>query len=71
MFDMSLPSETCLMRKRDIFFSIRVQCVPSRVHLDLLALIAPRSARVVTEGYVTTSAVSASAQLATLEKGTA
>lgn len=45
-----------------------VQCVPSHVHLDLLALIAPRSARVVTEGYVTISAVSASAQLATLEK---
>ena len=48
----------------------RAQCVPSRVPSDPMESTVHRSARAATVASVTTSAVSASARRATLEKGT-
>ena len=50
--------------------AFRAQCVPSRVPSDPMESTVHRSARAATVASVTTSAVSASARRATLEKGT-
>ena len=50
--------------------AFRAQCVPSRVPSDPMESTVHRSARAATVASVTTSVVSASAQRASLEKGT-